>query len=137
MRFSVVRYGNVMGSRGSVVPYFLKCRETGILPITDSAMTRFNISLDDGVTMVLWALKNARGGEIFVPKLPSFRVADLAEAVDPSCEHRIVGIRPGEKIHEEMITESDSYNTVDFGDYYAIVSQSCGYSLKDYCKVMN
>lgn len=134
IRFSVVRYGNVMGSRGSVIPFFLERRKTGILPITDPAMTRFNISLEDGVEMVLWVMENARGGEIFVPKIPSYRVTDVATAVDPKCEQRVIGIRPGEKIHEEMITESDSYNTVDCGKYYAILSQSCGYTLDEYCQ---
>lgn len=121
LRLSVVRYGNVMGSRGSVIPFFLEKRKTGVLPITDKAMTRFNISLDDGVNMVLWALETAFGGEIFVPKIPSYRVIDVAEAIDPTCEYRIIGIRPGEKIHEEMITTSDSFNTVDLGQYYAIL----------------
>lgn len=137
IRFSVVRYGNVMGSRGSVIPFFLEQRKTGILPITDNAMTRFHISLEDGVEMVLWAMQNARGGEIFVPKIPSYRVTDVATAVDPECEQRVVGIRPGEKIHEEMITESDSYNTVDCGKYYAVLSQSCDYTLEEYCREMN
>jgi len=119
--FSVVRYGNVMGSRGSVIPFFLERRKTGVLPITDPEMTRFNITLDEGVGMVLWALENAQGGEIFVPKIPSYRIMDLAEAIGPECEKRIVGIRPGEKIHEEMITASDSFNTVDLGPYFAIL----------------
>lgn len=121
LRFSVVRYGNVMGSRGSVVPFFLGKRPTGTIPITDPAMTRFNISLEEGVAMVLWALSNAHGGEIFVPKIPSYRITDLAEAVGPECEISVTGIRPGEKIHEEMITVSDSLNTVDLGPYYAIL----------------
>ena len=121
IRFSVVRYGNVMGSRGSVIPFFLERRKTGVLPITDPEMTRFNITLDEGVGMVLWALENAKGGEIFVPKIPSYRITDLAEAIGPECEKRIVGIRPGEKIHEEMITASDSFNTVDLGPYFAIL----------------
>ena len=121
IRFSVVRYGNVMGSRGSVIPFFLERRKTGVLPITDPEMTRFNITLDEGVGMVLWALENAQGGEIFVPKIPSYRIMDLAEAIGPECEKRIVGIRPGEKIHEEMITASDSFNTVDLGPYFAIL----------------
>ncbi|MHC8597179.1 UDP-N-acetylglucosamine 4,6-dehydratase (inverting) [Arenicellales bacterium IMCC55707] len=119
--FSVVRYGNVMGSRGSVIPFFLERRKTGVLPITDPEMTRFNITLDEGVGMVLWALENAQGGEIFVPKIPSYRIMDLAEAIGPECEKRVVGIRPGEKIHEEMITASDSFNTVDLGPYFAIL----------------
>lgn len=119
--FSVVRYGNVLGSRGSVVPFFIEKAKNGMLPITDPLMTRFSITLQDGVDMVLWALRNARGGEIFVPKLPSYCIADLAEAIGPNCRKLIVGIRPGEKIHEEMITESDSLSTVDLGDYYAIL----------------
>jgi len=121
LRFSVVRYGNVMGSRGSVIPFFLEKAKTGVLPITDPAMTRFNISLAEGVAMVLWALARSLGGELFVPKIPSYRLADLAEAIGPACEKQIVGIRPGEKIHEEMITSSDSYSTVDLGPYYAIL----------------
>lgn len=121
IRFSVVRYGNVMGSRGSVIPFFLDKKKTGVLPITDTTMTRFNISLDDGVDMVLWAIKHALGGEILVPKIPSYRITDIAEAIAPEAEHPIVGIRPGEKVHEEMVTESDSFNTVDLGKYYAIL----------------
>ena len=132
-RFAVVRYGNVMGSRGSVIPFFLKRRESGVLPITDPKMTRFNISLQDGVEMVLWTLENMHGGEIFVPKIPSYRITDVAEAIGPECEHPIIGIRPGEKLHEEMITTSDSYNTVDLGDYYAILQQSAKYSRDQYC----
>ncbi len=121
LRLSVVRYGNVMGSRGSVIPFFLDKRKTGVLPITDPAMTRFNISLQEGVDMVLWALDNAHGGEIFVPKIPSYRITDVAQAIGPDCQHPIVGIRPGEKVHEEMVTASDSFNTVDLGPY----SPSC------------
>lgn len=121
LRFSVVRYGNVMGSRGSVIPFFLEKAKTGVLPITDSEMTRFNISLGEGVDMVLWSLQNTLGGELFVPKIPSYRITDVAEAIGPSCEKPIVGIRPGEKIHEEMITASDSFTTIDLGPYYAIL----------------
>jgi UDP-N-acetylglucosamine 4,6-dehydratase/5-epimerase len=121
IRFSVVRYGNVMGSRGSVIPFFLERKSTGVLPITDPAMTRFNISLEEGVDMVLWAIEKAVGGEIFVPKIPSYRITDVAQAIGPECEHRIVGVRPGEKIHEEMITASDSFNTLDLGRYYAVL----------------
>lgn len=121
LRFSVVRYGNVMGSRGSVVPFFLARRGSGVLPITDPEMTRFNITLQEGVDMVLWSMENAIGGEIFVPKIPSYRILDVAEAVGPECEKPIIGIRPGEKIHEEMITTSDSFYTIDLGDYYAIL----------------
>ena len=133
LRFSVVRYGNVMGSRGSVIPFFLEKRRTGVLPITDPAMTRFNISLQEGVEMVLWALENAEGGEIFVPKIPSYRITDLATAIGPDCEQRVVGIRPGEKIHEEMITASDSFNTVDLGRYYAILPSSGSHTVESYC----
>ena len=132
---SVVRYGNVMGSRGSVIPFFLKQAKEGILPITDPAMTRFNISLQEGVDMVLWALENAHGGEIFVPKIPSYKITDLAEAVGPSCKKPITGIRPGEKIHEEMITTSDSFNTIDLGKYYAILSTSGVKSSEFYVKM--
>jgi UDP-N-acetylglucosamine 4,6-dehydratase/5-epimerase len=121
LRFSVVRYGNVMGSRGSVIPFFLEKAKSGALPITDPAMTRFNISLSEGVDMVLWALEHALGGELFVPKIPSYRIIDVAEAIGPSCEKPIIGIRPGEKIHEEMITASDSFTTIDLGAYYAIL----------------
>ena len=133
LRFSVVRYGNVMGSRGSVIPFFLERRKTGVLPITDPAMTRFNISLQDGVDMVLWALENAQGGEIFVPKIPSYRITDVACAIGPDCEHPVVGIRPGEKIHEEMITSSDSFNTVDLGKYFAILPAAGAHSVESYC----
>jgi UDP-N-acetylglucosamine 4,6-dehydratase (inverting) len=124
IRFSVVRYGNVMGSRGSVIPFFLSRKASGVLPITDPAMTRFNISLQEGVDMVLWSLENAWGGEVLVPKIPSYRIVDVATAVAPECEQRIIGVRPGEKIHEEMITASDSFNTVDIGGYYAILPSS-------------
>ena len=121
--FSVVRYGNVMGSNGSVIPFFLNKRKEGVLPITDPSMTRFNISLADGVDMVLHALDTAWGGELFVPKIPSYKITEVAAAIGPDCEHRIVGIRPGEKIHEEMITSSDSFSTFDLGKYYAIIPQ--------------
>ena len=133
LRFSVVRYGNVMGSRGSVIPFFMERRKSGVLPITDPAMTRFNISLQDGVEMVLWALENAQGGEIFVPKIPSYRITDIAKAIGPDCEHPIIGIRPGEKIHEEMITGSDSFNTVDLGKYFAILPSAGQHSVESYC----
>lgn len=136
LRFSVVRYGNVMGSRGSVIPFFMERRKSGVLPITDPSMTRFNISLEDGVEMVMWALENARGGEIFVPKIPSYRIIDVAKAIGPDCEHSVVGIRPGEKIHEEMITQSDSFNTVDLGRYYAILPSAGEYTTEEYAKLM-
>ena len=121
LNFSIVRYGNVMGSRGSVIPFFMSKRESGKLPITDPEMTRFNISLSEGVDMVLWALENAVGGEIFVPKIPSYKITDVAKAICSKCEIEIVGIRPGEKMHEEMISATDSLNTVDIGNYYAIL----------------
>lgn len=118
---SVVRYGNVMGSRGSVIPFFLEKRKGGVLPITDQSMTRFNISLEEGVELVLYALENAIGGEIFVPKIPSYRINDVAMAIGPDCQHPVVGIRPGEKVHEEMITSSDALNTIEAEGYYVIV----------------
>ncbi len=130
----MVRYGNVMGSRGSVVPFFLEKRRSGVLPITDPSMTRFNISLQEGVDMVLWAIENAFGGELFVPKLPSYKITDLAMAVGPNCEHRVVGIRPGEKIHEEMITSSDSFNTVDMGKFYAVLPITGMHNTSHYCE---
>lgn len=123
LKFSVVRYGNVMGSRGSVIPFFLEKSKTGVLPITDPEMSRFNISLEAGVEMVMWALENHWGGELFVPKIPSYNILDLANAIGPDCEHPVIGIRPGEKIHEEMITEADSFTTVDLGKYFAILPQ--------------
>lgn len=137
LKFSVVRYGNVMGSRGSVIPFFLKMRENGELPITDPNMTRFNISLNEGVEMVLTALDVSLGGEIFVPKIPSYKITDVATAIGPNCEQKIIGIRPGEKLHEEMITESDSYNSVDLGKYYAILPQSLKYSVEEYIEKTN
>jgi FlaA1/EpsC-like NDP-sugar epimerase len=110
-----------MGSRGSVIPFFIKQKEKGFIPITHMEMTRFNISLEEGVRLVFFAMENALGGEIFVPKIPSYRILDVAEAIAPGCEIRNVGIRPGEKLHEEMITETDSLNTIDLGKYYAIL----------------
>jgi UDP-N-acetylglucosamine 4,6-dehydratase len=133
IHFSVVRYGNVMGSRGSVVPFFIDKKKEGVLPITDPAMTRFNISLDDGVEMVLWTLEHALGGEIFVPKIPSYNIVDVATAIAPECEQKIIGIRAGEKLHEEMITTCDSINTVDLGKYFAILPSGGDYSINDYC----
>jgi len=132
IQFSVVRYGNVMGSNGSVMPFFLKKREEGVLPITDDRMTRFNISLEDGCEMVFNAIENAWGGEIFVPKIPSYKITDVATAIGPECEQKIVGIRPGEKLHEEMITMSDSFNTWDLGKYYAILPQKTNFDLDEY-----
>lgn len=137
LSFSVVRYGNVMGSRGSVIPFFMNKKDEGVLPITDTRMTRFNISLMDGVEMVLSAIDNAWGGEIFVPKIPSYKITDVATAIAPDSEQKVVGIRPGEKIHEEMITEADSYTTVDLGKYYAILPQVPCWDLEDYMKEKN
>ena len=121
LRFSAVCYGNVMGSRGSVIPFFLDRAKTGVLHITHREMTRFNISLEEGVEMVLWAIENALGGEIFVPKIPSYKIETVAKAIAPNAILEEVGIRPGEKLHEEMITESDSYNTIEFDKYFAIL----------------
>ena len=121
IRFSVVRYGNVMGSNGSVIPFFIKKRASGVLPITDPEMTRFNISLQGGVDMVMHALEHAWGGELFVPKIPSYRILDVADAIGPECKKDVIGIRPGEKVHEEMITASDSFYTYDLGKYYTIL----------------
>lgn len=132
IRFSVVRYGNVMGSNGSVIPFFMNKKKDGILPITDSNMTRFNISLQGGVDMVMHALEHAWGGEIFIPKIPSYRITDVATAVAPECEQIIVGIRPGEKVHEEMITSSDSFYTYDLGKYYTILPTTHKWKLEDF-----
>jgi UDP-N-acetylglucosamine 4,6-dehydratase (inverting) len=135
--YSVVRYGNVMGSNGSVIPFFMNKRENGILPITDENMTRFNITLDGGVAMVLHALDNAWGGEIFIPKITSYKITDVAKAIGPNCKLEIVGIRPGEKIHEEMITPSDSFTTYDLGKYYVILPQHPSWNLKEYLNKFN
>lgn len=132
IKFSVVRYGNVMGSNGSVMPFFMKKKETGILPITDPEMTRFNIPLSGGVDLVLHALEHHWGGEIFVPKIPSYKITDVAEAIGPECEQKIVGIRPGEKLHEEMITSSDSHFTYDIGKYYVILPQRTNWNLESF-----
>ncbi len=133
IKFSAVRYGNVMGSRGSVIPFFLEKRKAGILPITHNEMTRFNISLQAGVDVVMYAIEHHLGGEIFVPKIPSYKIMDVAEAVAPSCKTENVGIRPGEKLHEEMITETDALSTIDLGLYYAILpSISYSHSEEDY-----
>lgn len=132
IRFSVVRYGNVMGSNGSVIPFFINKKKEGILPITDPEMTRFNISLQGGVDMVMHALEYAWGGEIFVPKIPSYKIMDVAEAIGPECEYKVVGIRPGEKVHEEMITPSDSFYTYDLGKYYTILPARPKWKLQDF-----
>ncbi|MEO1623875.1 MAG: UDP-N-acetylglucosamine 4,6-dehydratase (inverting), partial [Bacteroidota bacterium] len=131
LQFSVVRYGNVIGSRGSVIPFFLKKRQEGQLPITHPDMTRFNISLEDAVNMVLFALEHAIGGEIFVPKIPSYKITDVAQAIGPDCEHPVIGIRPGEKLHEEMITVADSIHTIEIDDYYVICPANLTYLGRD------
>ena len=136
--FSVVRYGNVLGSRGSVIPEFLKQRKNGKLQVTDLNMTRFNITLDESVDFVLWVLSNALGGEIFVPKIPSYRLSDIVNVLGSGCKIKSIGIRSGEKLHEEMITKSDSVNTVDFGKCYAILSPDSHHEknyVKNYCKL--
>ena len=122
-RFSVVRYGNVVGSRGSVIPFFTKMKETGKLPVTDDRMTRFWITLDQGVQFVLDSLTRMHGGEIFVPKIPSMNIMDLAKAIGPECEIKIVGIRPGEKLHEVMVTQDDARHTIEFDEYYVITPE--------------
>jgi UDP-N-acetylglucosamine 4,6-dehydratase len=137
IKFSVVRYGNVMGSNGSVIPFFMKKKFEGKLPITDASMTRFNISLQGGVDMVMHAIEYAWGGEIFIPKIPSYNITDVAEAIAPECTLDIIGIRPGEKIHEEMITSSDSYNTFDLGRYYTILPSVPHFNLEDFMVTFN
>ena len=130
--FSVARYGNVMNSRGSVIPLFLNQKKNNLFTVTDTNMTRFNITLKDATELVFWTIKNSIGGEIFVPKIPSYRILDLAKAISASCKIKIIGIRPGEKIHEELITSSESVNTLDLGKYYAILSTTRGISLESY-----
>ena len=123
-KFSVVRYGNVISSRGSVIPKFLeinKDKTQKFFPVTDMNMTRFLISLEDGIKVVLFALKNQVGGEIFVPKLPSVKIKDLCKTINPKKRIKIVGVRPGEKIHEELISNSESLNTYDIGKYYIVL----------------
>ncbi|MCC3159410.1 UDP-N-acetylglucosamine 4,6-dehydratase (inverting) [Hymenobacter sp. 15J16-1T3B] len=137
LRFSVVRYGNVIGSRGSVVPFFLQQRQKGVLPITHPDMTRFNISLEEGVDLVLYALEHAWGGEIFVPKIPSYKITELATAIGPQCQQEIVGIRPGEKLHEEMITETDALSTVELDRYYVILPATPPWSLDKFIEHFN
>ena len=137
IKYSVVRYGNVMGSNGSVIPFFLNKRAEGVLPITVRAMTRFNISLQGGVDMVLHAMKTAWGGEIFIPKIPSYKITDVAEAIGPDCEHKVIGIRPGEKIHEEMITSSDSFFTYNLGKYFVIIPQTPIWNVNDFISKFN
>jgi len=130
----VVRYGNVLGSRGSVLPVFKEQKKNGLLKITSKEMTRFNILLEDGIDLVLWSLKNSKGGEIFVPKIPSYKITDLAKAIAPNCKIKYVGIRAGEKIHEEMISVSEGYNTIDLGKYYSIIPSFSDYSIDQYVK---
>jgi UDP-N-acetylglucosamine 4,6-dehydratase len=133
-RFGVVRYGNVVGSRGSVVPFFLKMRETGRLPITDERMTRFWITLDQGVDFVVKSMERMEGGELFVPKIPSMRLVDLAKTIGPDCKFDHVGVRPGEKLHEVMVTEDDARNTVEHDDYFAILPSTGAMNIADYVK---
>jgi len=133
IKISVVRYGNVMGSRGSVIPFFINKRKSGVLPITHMDMTRFNISLEDGVALVMFALAHHMGGEIFIPKIPSYKIVDVAKAISPNSKLEDVGIRPGEKLHEEMITSTDALNTIDIGKHYVILpSYSDKYTNQDY-----
>lgn len=137
LKFSVVRYGNVLGSRGSVVPFFMKKRQDGILPITHEGMTRFNITLEEGVDMVMYAIEHAWGGELFVPKIPSYKITDVTAAVAPDCKTEVVGIRPGEKLHEEMITETDSMSTYDCGKYYVIAPSVPLWDMQEWMKKFN
>lgn len=134
LKFSVVRYGNVLGSRGSVVPFFLERKGSGVIPITHEEMTRFNITLDEGVQMVLHAIENSWGGELFVPKIPSYKITTLVQALAPKAKVEIVGIRPGEKLHEEMITETDSLNSFDCGTYYVILPTKPNWDLNEWVK---
>ena len=137
IKFSVVRYGNVMGSRGSVIPFFNEKKKSGVLPITDKRMTRFNITLQEGVDFVLKNFERMWGGELFIPKIPSYNILDIAKAIAPECEQKVVGIRPGEKLHEEMITESDAMNTIEFDDYYVIVPSIKLWSKKKFLNQSN
>lgn len=132
-KLSVVRYGNVMGSRGSVIPFFVSKSKEGVLPITDLRMTRFSITLREGVQFVLDCLDRMWGGELFIPKIPSYRIADVASAVAPDARTEVVGIRPGEKLHEEMITETDSLSTVEFDSYYVILPTTPFWNVEQFC----
>jgi len=134
IKFSVVRYGNVMGSRGSVIPFFLKQKEKGVLPITDERMTRFSITIQEGVDFVLECLKTMWGGDLYVPKIPSYRILDVAKAISPTAKQSIVGIRPGEKLHEEMITRTDSLNTIEFFNYFVILPSTPLWDIEKYKK---
>ena len=131
-RFSIVRYGNVVGSRGSVIPFFLKKRETGVLSITDERMTRFWIMLDKGIDFVLACLERMQGGEIFVPKIPSMRITDLARAIAPECKLKIIGVRPGEKLHEVLVTEDDARNTLEHENHFVILPAYHNWNPKAY-----
>ena len=137
IKFSVVRYGNVLGSRGSVIPFFQKQKKSGVLSITDKRMTRFNITLQEGVDFVIKSIERMCGGELYVPKIPSYRILDVAEAVAPDCKYEFVGIRPGEKLHEEMITQSDAMNSIEFEDYYVIVPSIRIWSKKKFISKSN
>jgi len=137
IKFSVVRYGNVMGSRGSVIPFFLARRKDGVLPITDERMTRFNITLSEGVDLVMFALEHMWGGEIFVPKIPSYRITDVAKAIAPNSEMKTIGIRPGEKLHEEMITETDALNTLEFKNYFVILPSTQQWDVKAFTRAFD
>ncbi|MDD2467323.1 MAG: UDP-N-acetylglucosamine 4,6-dehydratase (inverting) [Desulfobulbus sp.] len=137
IKFSVVRYGNVMGSRGSVIPFFVQKRAGGTLPITDVQMTRFNITLEDGVSLVLYALENMWGGEIFIPKIPSYRILDVAEAIGPECRKDVIGIRPGEKLHEEMITETDALSSLEFEKYFVILPSIKLWDVNEFAQAFN
>ena len=137
IKFSVVRYGNVMGSRGSVIPFFKNKKETGVLPITDERMTRFNITLQNGVDFVLQCLDKMWGGELFVPKIPSYKILDVAKAIAPDCKYTLVGIRPGEKLHEEMITETDALNSVEFEKYFVILPSTKLWDIEKFRKESN
>ncbi|MBT6112553.1 MAG: UDP-N-acetylglucosamine 4,6-dehydratase (inverting), partial [Candidatus Marinimicrobia bacterium] len=137
IKFSVVRYGNVMGSRGSVIPFFKEKKQSGVLPITDERMTRFNITLQNGVDFVLQCLDKMWGGELFVPKIPSYKILDVAKAIAPKCKHEIVGIRPGEKLHEEMITETDALNSIEFEKYFVILPSTELWDINKFRKESN
>ena len=137
LKLSVVRYGNVMGSRGSVIPFFLNKRHEGVLPITDDRMTRFNISLDEGVDMVLRALEIMWGGEIYVPKIPSYKITDVAQAIAPEAKTENVGIRPGEKLHEEMVTTTDAISTIEFKDYFVILPSMQLWDVDEFMQAFN
>lgn len=127
-RFSVVRYGNVMGSRGSVIPFFMSIKDQGVLPITDARMTRFMISLEQGVELVWLAFEDMIGGEIYVKKIPSMKVTDLARAVAPAARHQLIGIRPGEKLHEQMISHEDAHYTYEYPEHFKILPTINGWS---------